>query len=206
MVCSFLGLLELEYNDKLDDEAREYIHYAIDGGLRMRNLIDCLLDFSRVGRQTLHLESISLQDVVDDALINLKIAIAESKAKITVGKFPAVLGDKVTLTRVIQNLIGNSIKFHGGGPIKIRIEAKELDNEVEVTVHDNGIGIDPKHERKIFLIFQQLHAKSKYPGSGIGLSICKKIIERHGGRIWLDGHTEEGAKFCFTLQKGTNKP
>jgi light-regulated signal transduction histidine kinase (bacteriophytochrome) len=187
----------------LSPEAQEYIRYAIDGGLRMRNLIECLLDFSRVGRQTMNMEPLSMNDILKDAKDNLRITIAESEAEITSGDLPVVMGDKGTLTRVIQNLIGNSIKFHGDEPIHIKIDTKTVGKEVEISITDNGIGIDPKHERKIFLIFQQLHAKSKYPGSGIGLSICKKIIERHGGKIWLSDHTESGAKFCFTLKRVT---
>lgn len=200
MVCSFLGLLELEYNDKLNDEAREYIRYAVDGGMRMRKLIDGLLDFSRVGRQTIQMKPIDMELVLQDALKNLEVAIRDSEAEITSDPLPTVLGDKTNLTRLMQNLIGNSLKFRSDEPVKVHVSIERQDDGFLFSVQDNGIGIAPKHEEKIFMIFQRLHSKEKYPGSGIGLSICRKIVERHDGRLWLDTSATNGARFLFTLQ------
>ncbi|MBS1704078.1 MAG: PAS domain S-box protein [Armatimonadetes bacterium] len=204
MVCSFLGLLEIEFDDQLTPDAREYIRYAVDGGMRMRSLIDGLLDFSRVGRQNLALESTSMELALQDAVQNLKIAVAESGATVTHSPLPRVMGDRSSLTRLLQNLVGNSIKFRADQPPQVHVGVEDMDgDEYRFWIEDNGIGIDPKHEEKIFLIFQRLHARDKYPGNGIGLSICRKIVERHGGKLWLDKEKTGGARFYFTLKKGT---
>lgn len=200
MVCSFLGLLELEFGDQLNDEAKEYIQYAVDGGMRMRALIDGLLDFSRVGRQNVELVPTDMEAILNIVLTNLQLAITESDATITHDPLPIVIGDRMGLIRLLQNLISNSLKFRSDEPVKIHVGVKGCDGELLFSVKDNGIGIDPKHQEKIFMIFQRLHPKSKYPGSGIGLSICRKIVERHGGRLWLDTENKEGSQFFFTLK------
>lgn len=200
MVCSFLGLLELEFDDQLNDDAREYIRYAVDGGMRMRALIDGLLDFSRVGRQTIEFKPLNMESILTEVLFGLQIAMGEARATITHDPLPHTLGDHVSIARLIQNLISNSLKFRTDEPVQIHISAEVKEEMIQFSVQDNGIGIDPKHGEKIFHIFQRLHPKSEYPGSGIGLSICKKIVERHGGKLWLDTSDQRGAKFSFTLK------
>ena len=200
MVCSFLGLLELEFDDQLNDDAREYIRYAVDGGMRMRALIDGLLDFSRVGRQTIEFKPLNMDSILTEVLFGLQIAMNEAKATITHDPLPQALGDHVSIARLLQNLISNSLKFRTDEPVCIHISAEPQEDMILFSIQDNGIGIDPKHSEKIFQIFQRLHPKSEYPGSGIGLSICKKIVERHGGRLWLDSSDQRGAKFSFTLK------
>ena len=200
MVCSFLGLLQLEFDDKLNDDAREYIRYAVDGGMRMRALINGLLDFSRVGRQDTEMVPVSMEAVFDEVRFNLHLAAEEVGAEITCDPLPDVIGDQMNLTQLVQNLVSNSLKFKSDQPIKIHIGAKPIeDGKVLFWVRDNGIGIDQKHQEKIFMIFQRLHSKSQYPGSGIGLAICRKIVERHGGKMWLDPTVTDGCQFFFTL-------
>jgi light-regulated signal transduction histidine kinase (bacteriophytochrome) len=200
MVASYCQLLERRYRDAVGDEGREFISYAVDGATRMQALINDLLTYSRVGRQEQQLEETNTAELVDRVLINLSTATAESGTSVSVGELPVVLGDASQLNRLFQNLIGNAIKFRGERAPEIRVEARRDDEDAWVfSIQDNGIGIDPKHADRVFAIFQRLHSRAEYAGTGIGLAVCKKIVERHGGRIWLESEPGAGTTFLFTL-------
>jgi light-regulated signal transduction histidine kinase (bacteriophytochrome) len=168
----------------------------------MQQLIVDLLAYSRVGTQTHPTAPADTAQLLQRALFNLQRSIKENQAKVTWGALPTVPVDGTQLTQVFQNLIGNAIKFHGHQPPQIHVDAWRNDKFWEFTVKDNGLGIDPEYSDKIFVIFQRLHAKEKYPGTGIGLAICKKIVERHGGKIWVESQEGQGATFHFTLPAG----
>ena len=199
MVASFLQLLERRYSEKLDKNAKDYIFYAVDGAKRMQTLILDLLEYSRVGTRGKTFSETDLNEVMQQAKYNLKVSINENKAKISWDALPMVMGDDTQLTQVFQNLIGNAIKFCGAQSPKINITSKPTNGNYEIMVKDNGIGIDPRYAERIFLIFQRLHNREDYPGNGIGLAICKRIVERHGGTIWVESQAEEGSTFHFTL-------
>ncbi len=199
MVASFLQLLERRYTDKLDQNARDYIYYAVDGAKRMQTLILDLLEYSRVGTRGKSFARIDLNEVIRQAQSNLKVAISENQARINCKALPSVLGDDTQLIQVFQNLIGNALKFHGQQNPVINISSRRKNGNHEIMVRDNGIGIDPRYAERIFLIFQRLHNREDYPGNGIGLAICKRIVERHGGTIWVDSQAGQGATFHFTL-------
>jgi light-regulated signal transduction histidine kinase (bacteriophytochrome) len=199
MVQSFCGLLKDRYSDKLDEQANTYINFAVDGATRMQWLVDDLLEFARIGRSNERLESVSLDDVLRQALTNLEAAIVESGATIEFDRLPTIRGDAIRLTQVFQNLIGNAIKFRGASPPAIQVTACREGDAWRITVADNGIGIDPKHFHRLFVVFQRLHTKEEYPGTGIGLALCKRIVELHGGRIWLESQPGRGTSFHFRL-------
>ena len=199
MVNSYTQLLEKRYKGRLDSDADEFIGYAVDGATRMQALISDLLAYSRVGTQGKDFEQVDCEVVVDRALANLQGAIEESGAAVTRDRLPTVLADASQLGQVTQNLIGNAIKYSGDKPPEVHIGAESRNGEWLFSVRDNGIGIDPKYAERVFLIFQRLHTKGEYPGTGIGLGICKKIVERHGGRIWMESQPGEGATFFFTI-------
>ena len=199
MVSSYLQLLEHRYANKLDATANEFIHYAVDGALRMRTLVRDLLEYSRVGRRKQELTPVNCRLVFDNILVNLKETIADTKAKVTAGDLPTVQADITELTQLFQNLIGNAIKFHGDQPPVVHVTADRQDGHWHFIVRDNGIGIAPEFADRIFVIFQRLHSRSNYPGNGLGLAICKKIVERYGGRIWVQSTPGHGAIFHFTL-------
>jgi len=203
-VASFTQLLAKRYSDKLDDKAREFIGFAVDGSKRMQTLINDLLSFSRVGTQGKALGAVNSDAVLDAVLKGLKRSIEESGAVITRDQLPTVLADEVQLTQLLQNLVGNAIKFQGAGVPRIHIGAERNGSEWKISVRDNGIGISPEHHERIFVIFQRLHNKTQYPGTGIGLAICKKIAERHGGRIWVEPTAGGGSTFRFTIADGEN--
>jgi len=203
-VASFTQLLAKRYSDKLDDKAREFIGFAVDGSKRMQTLINDLLSFSRVGTQGKALGAVNSDAVLDAVLKGLKRSIEESGAMITRDQLPTVLADEVQLTQLLQNLVGNAIKFQGAGVPRIHIGAERNGSEWKISVRDNGIGISPEHHERIFVIFQRLHNKTQYPGTGIGLAICKKIAERHGGRIWVEPTAGGGSTFRFTIADGEN--
>jgi light-regulated signal transduction histidine kinase (bacteriophytochrome) len=165
----------------------------------MQQLINDLLAYSRVGRQGKQFVPVNCNEALDRALGNLKMAIAESDAEITREPLPTVNGDLTLLTQLFQNLVGNALKFRGEQPLKVHIEASRQGTDWQFSVSDNGIGIAPQDFERIFVIFQRLHGREKYPGTGIGLSMCKKIVERHGGRIWLESKLGKGTSFFFTL-------
>jgi len=199
MVATYTQLLAERYAGKLDENADKYIHYAVDGALRMQTLVQDLLAFSRVGRQGTDFRVVDCSALLHVVKQNLKTAIEENGAQIECGPLPLVVADSSQLGQVFQNLIGNAIKFRGAAPPVIRITAEKKDREWMVAVSDNGIGIAPEHAEIIFVIFKRLHTRSEYPGSGIGLAICQKIVERHGGRIWVESKPGEGSTFKFTL-------
>ncbi|HSB67324.1 MAG TPA: ATP-binding protein, partial [Anaerolineales bacterium] len=206
MVGSFLQLLERRYSPQLDSNAKDFIHFAVDGAVRMQSLINDLLEYSRVGTRGKPFEHISLNEVVAQAKNNLNVAIKENKAEIKCGRLPNIYGDGTQLTQVFQNLIGNAIKFHGDKLPEITISSMRNNGDYEIIVKDNGIGIDPQYKEKIFLIFQRLHSREEYPGTGIGLAICKRIIERHGGSIWVESQVGEGATFHLAIPAKKREP
>jgi PAS domain S-box-containing protein len=199
MVSSYTQLLARRYRDKLDDNAREFIQYAVDGATRMQVLINDLLAYSRLDTRGGDFVPTSSQAALERALANLRLAIEESGAAVTHGPLPTVIADAVQLTQLFQNLVGNALKFRGAEPARVHVSAERSDDDWLFAVRDNGIGIDPSYGERIFVIFQRLHGRTEYPGTGIGLAICKKIVERHRGRIWLDVASGPGATFRFTL-------
>ncbi|HKP74686.1 MAG TPA: ATP-binding protein [Longimicrobiaceae bacterium] len=205
MVASYTQLLGRRYRDRLDDDAREFIGYAVDGVSRMQSLIADLLAFSRVGSRGGAFEPTELDAVFQRALANLEAAIEESGADVAADPLPTVRGDAVQLGQLFQNLVGNAVKFRGDAPPKVRVSARRQGAEWRISVRDNGIGIEPEYAERIFVIFQRLHGRGEYAGTGIGLAICKKIVERHGGRIWVESAAGEGATFHFTLPAADEK-
>jgi len=201
MVASFTQLLAKRYSGKLDAKADEYIGYAVDGAKRMQQLILDLLALSRVGTGGGDLRDAPLEDVLSDVLLNLGPAMLDSGATVTHDPLPTVFADRGQMAQLLQNLIGNAIKFRGAQPPKVDISAAEVGDEWRISVSDNGIGIASEHVERVFQIFQRLHTRDQYPGTGLGLAICRKIAERHGGRIWLDSNSAAGATFHFTLPK-----
>ncbi|MCY1073696.1 PAS domain-containing sensor histidine kinase [Archangium lansingense] len=199
MVASYVQLLSRRYKGKLDADADEFIRYAVDGATRMQALINDLLAFSRVGTRGKELVPVPLERSVERALSHLRLALQESGAEVKVEPLPWVMGDETQLAQLLQNLVGNAVKFRGEQPPRIRVSATREDDTITVAVEDNGIGIEPQYYERIFAIFQRLHGKEEYPGTGIGLSICKKIVERHGGRIWVESTPGQGSTFRFTL-------
>ena len=199
MVGSYLQLLERRYKDKLDDRANEFIDYAVDGARRMQTLINDLLSYSRVSTRAQPFKAVDCNAVLNNALANLKFAIQESGAVVTHDTLPEVMADATQLAQLFQNLIGNAIKFKSEEPPQIHIGVERTEQEWRFAVRDNGIGIEPQYADRIFIIFQRLHTRDKYSGTGIGLAICKKIVERHGGNIWIESQPEHGATFFFTI-------
>ncbi len=199
MVATYTQLLAEKYGGKLDEKAEKYIVYAVDGALRMQTLIRDLLEFSRIGRHGTELQTVDCKAIIEKVTRNLQAAIQESGAVICYDDLPTLLADESQLLQVFQNLIGNAIKFRGADPPVIRVRASRVAQEWQFTVSDNGIGISPENAETIFVIFKRLHTRAEYPGNGIGLSICKKIIEHHGGKIWVEPGRGQGSTFKFTL-------
>ncbi|MDT5180180.1 MAG: hypothetical protein QOJ95_4378, partial [Mycobacterium sp.] len=202
-VTSFCQLLEKRYGDKLDERGIEYIDFAVDGAKRMQVLINDLLTFSRVGRLNSAQSDVELDTALDAALENLAMALEETGAEIVrpADPLPEVVGDPTLLAMLWQNLIGNAMKFRRDGVTpRIEIECRQDgDQQWLITMFDNGIGIAPEFVDKVFIIFQRLHGRDAYGGTGIGLALCKKIVEHHGGTIWIDTSYTEGTRFRFTL-------
>jgi PAS domain S-box-containing protein len=199
MVTSYLQLIERRYNDHLDDDGREFIHFAVDGAKRMKALIKDLLAFSRTGSDTTNRQAVEAGSVLEHALSNLKTAIDESGAQITIDSLPVISVDPVLFTQVFQNLIANAIKFQNNTVPRVHISAHNQAAAWIFSVQDNGIGIEPHHRDRIFRIFERLHTSEQYSGSGIGLAITRKIVERHGGRIWVESQPGTGSTFHFSL-------
>jgi light-regulated signal transduction histidine kinase (bacteriophytochrome) len=199
MVASYMQLLERRYKGKLDDNAKEFIAYAVDGAMRMRTLINDLLAYSRVGTRGKLFELTKCEAIFNHVLTNLKVEIERSGAVVTHDPLPAVMADASQLTQLFQNIIGNAIKFRNNQPPEVHVGVEHKNGEWLFSVRDNGIGIDPQYAERIFVIFQRLHSREKYPGTGIGLAICKKIVERHGGRIWVESELSKGSTFYFTI-------
>jgi light-regulated signal transduction histidine kinase (bacteriophytochrome) len=199
MVTSFLQLLERRYAGQLDERADEYIRYSVDGAKRMQTLIQDLLAFSRVGTHGGDLVPTDLEEVFEEARRVLGPTAVEAGAEITSGPLPTVQGDHGQLLQLLQNLIGNAIKFRGVDPPTVHVEAGREDGFWRFEVRDNGIGIPDEQRQRVFQIFQRLHTREEYEGTGIGLAICKRIVERHGGEIGVDSTPGEGTTFWFTL-------
>lgn len=209
MVTSYLQLLERRYKGQLDTDADEFIAFAVDGATRMHQLIKDLLAFSRVGTRGAPFEVTDCQAVLKRALDNLHFSILESEATVTHDSMPTVVADPTQLGQLFQNLIGNALKFRGDHPPRIHVGAEYLDpgsasesrngGEWLFSVQDNGIGIEPQYAERIFVIFQRLHTRDDYPGTGIGLALCQRIVERHDGRIWLESEPGQGSTFYFTI-------
>ncbi|MFO7535015.1 MAG: MASE3 domain-containing protein [Kiritimatiellia bacterium] len=198
MVTGFMGLLRDRYESQLDEKAREYIGFASDAARRMQRLIDDLLEYSRIGRDE-SIEVVALSEVLDEAQSNLSVAIRESEAAITRDPLPVIRANRTEMVQLFQNLLGNALKFRGARPPEIHVGAREESSGWVFTVRDNGIGIDPAYQGLLFKIFQRMHTTEAYPGSGVGLAICKKIVEQYGGRIGVQSEEGRGATFYFTL-------
>jgi PAS domain S-box-containing protein len=203
MITSYLQLIERRYKDKLDADANDFIQFAVDGAKRLQSLIIGLLEYSRIGTHGKPFEKIEINNVIARVLTDLKLQISETEAVVNSGEMPAVTCDRIQMSRLFQNLIQNSIKFRRAGtdPV-IDLSCKKTDNEYTFCVCDNGIGIEKEYYDRIFTIFQRLHSQDEYPGTGIGLSLSKRIVERHGGRIWIESDYGNGTSFYFTLPAG----
>jgi two-component system, chemotaxis family, sensor kinase Cph1 len=202
MVSSYMQLFEKRYAQNVDAQAKKYIDYAVEGAKRMQALIGGLLEFSRVGRIEEPPAPFDSRVAFEQAILDLRSAIEESQATVTCDPLPTVTGYRGRIAQVFQNLIGNAIKFRRAGePPAVHVSALAREREWLFAVRDNGIGIGPEYLERIFVIFQRLHTRAEYPGTGIGLSICKKVIEHHGGRIWVESQPGAGATFQFTLPR-----
>ena len=199
MVANYTQLLAEKYRGKLDPQADKYIDYAVDGATRMQTLIKDLLQFSRAGQAEVGVKTADCGSVVEHALKNLHSTVEENAAVVQWNSLPTVKVDPAQLVLVFQNLIANAIKFRGDETPVVQINADRNDHEWTLSVSDNGIGIPPENAQDIFVIFRRLHTRTEYAGNGIGLSICKKIIERHGGKIWIEPQVKSGCRFRFTL-------
>jgi PAS domain S-box-containing protein len=201
MVGSYAQLLAKRYESRLDEKAKEYIAYVVEGAVRMQRLVNDLLTYSRVGTHGNPMEARDSHVILGEAIMNLAILIEESKAIVTVDALPIVCADASQLVQVFQNLLANAIKFRSEEIPRIHVFARDAGHEWVFSVRDNGIGIDRQYAERIFVIFQRLHTREEYPGSGIGLAVCKRIVERHGGRIWLESEPGKGSTFFFTISK-----
>jgi PAS domain S-box-containing protein len=206
MVTSYVQLLAQRYKGKLDSDADEFIGFAVDGAVRMWKLINDLLTYSRVGMRGNGLEPTDSEAVLAQSLRDLKVAVEENGALVTHDPLPTVMADHPQLGQLFQNLIGNAIKFRGKEPPRVHVSARRSGNEWTFSVRDNGIGIAPEYSERIFIIFQRLHSRQEYAGTGIGLAICKKIVERHGGRIWVESEVGKGTTFYFTFPGVKTEP
>ena len=199
MVSSYLSLLEKRNRAVLDDKSREFVGHAVDGAERMHALINGLLAYSRVDRGEAPQEPVDASAALNEALDYLRPKLVEAGAEVISDPLPGVLGDRMQLVQLFQNLVGNAIKYRGERAPRIHIGAEREGERWRIAIRDNGIGIDAAHHERIFEIFQRLHTRGEYPGTGIGLAICKKIVERHGGRLWVESVKDQGSTFCFTL-------
>ncbi len=202
VVTSYSNLLADDLGDSLGSNARKYLGYVVSAAHRMRAMIDALLDYSRVGRQHESFATVDCRKALDTALANLRLALAENDAEVSYGELPVVLGGPHQLTQVFQNLIGNALKFRrlSEAP-RIRVSCTAAESEWHLSVADNGIGMEPHATARIFGVFQRLHSRSEYPGTGIGLAICHRIVERHGGEMRVESTPDQGSEFFFTLPR-----
>lgn len=201
MISSFLQLLEDRYGDDLDEEAREYIDFAVDGSDRMREMVDGLLTYSRIDTNDAEFRPVDCTDVLDDVVSDLQLQIEERDATIVADELPTVVGDAAQLEQVFHNLVANAIKYTDDTPPRIEIEAQRQGDRCVFSVADDGIGIDPAYRDQIFEVFNRLHSNDEYQGTGIGLALCRKIVDHHGGDIWVDSEPGDGTTFYFTLPR-----
>jgi signal transduction histidine kinase len=199
MVASYVQLLEERYKDQLDSNAREFIAYAVDGATRMKQMITDLLAYSRVGKNAKEIVAVACEAALGQACADLRASITEAAAEISHGPLPTVLGNADQFTHLFQNLVGNAIKFRSQAPPRIHVSAELNEQEWVFSVRDNGIGLDTQFADRIFMVFQRLHRREDYPGTGIGLAIARKIVEHRGGRIWVESEPGQGATFHFTV-------
>ena len=199
MVSSYLQLIEERAGNELTEETEEFLEFAVDGADRMSNMIKGLLAYSRVDSTGEPLEPVDLDEVMADVRRDLEIQITEHDAEVTIGELPHVRGDETQLGQVFQNLVRNAIQYSGDEPPRVHISAERIGTEWEISVHDEGVGIDPAEQDRIFDVFKRLTPRSEHPGSGIGLALCERIVERHGGEIWVDSAPGEGSTFSITL-------
>lgn len=198
-IISYSQLLEEYYRDKIDIEGKKFLDFILEGSYRMKKLIEDLLAYSRIATQNKTLKLTNLNDVLKDVLLNLQEATKETGAVINYGKLPILAVNETQIMQLFQNLISNAIKFQSDEIPNINISAEQKNNIWEFSVKDNGIGIEPEFFDRIFKIFQRLHTREEYPGSGIGLAICKRIVQMHGGKIWVDSEIGKGSTFYFTI-------
>lgn len=198
-IKSYLQLFEKRHKDHYDPTAIKLISSAVEGAIRMQTLIDNLLSYALLSEKEIHLEFFNCQDLLHEILQNLEVVIEEKGAKITHSALPSVKGDRKQLGQLFQNLIGNALKFCTKRSPSIHISAEQKKQKWQFSIQDNGIGIDSYSYEQIFKIFKHLHSRADYPGTGIGLSICQKIVERHGGQIWVESQVDQGSIFYFTL-------
>ena len=201
MVSSYTQLLGKRYSNKLDQDAKEFIQFAVDGANRMQFLINDLLEYSRITTQGREFKETDTFSILGQAIRNLQMKIENCSAIITNGELPIIKVDELHLVRLFQNLIDNALKFKGTESPRIHISCQPDKDHWLFSVKDNGIGIEPQYKDRIFQIFQRLSNRSEYPGTGIGLSICKRIVERHGGKIWMESEPGKGTTFLFTIKK-----
>ncbi|QLG26261.1 PAS domain S-box protein [Halorarum halophilum] len=199
MVSSYLQLLEDRYGDELDEDGREFLEFAVDGADRMREMIAALLEYSRVDTQGKPFEPVDLESVLADVLADLQFRIEEHAAEITDEELPTVEGDDSQLRQVLQNLLSNALEYSDDAPPRVHVSTERAGGEWILSVSDEGIGVDPDDHERIFEVFERLHTREEHAGTGIGLALCKRIVERHGGEIWVDSEPGEGATFSFTL-------
>lgn len=199
MVSNYLGLIEQRYAEALPDDAREFMAFAVEGAQRMDALLNGLLAYARVESEGREPQPVPLEGVLEDVVANLRVSIDETDATVTWSELPTVEGDPAQLSQLLQNLVSNALKFHGDEPPRVHVDATPEDGSWRVSVHDEGIGIAPVHQERIFEIFQRLHHRDEVDGHGVGLPVCKRIVERHGGTIHLESTPGEGSTFSFTL-------
>ncbi|HRX80061.1 MAG TPA: ATP-binding protein, partial [Pirellulaceae bacterium] len=203
-VAGYCQLLETRLQDNSDEDVQTFLAHATEGAKRMQALINSLLDYARVESRGKEFSHVDVHDVLNEAMANLSVAIEECAAEVTCDEMPSVLGDRDQLVRLFQNLIGNSIKFRRDEAPRIRVNAQANMNHWHFSVSDNGIGLEQQYADRIFVIFQRLHTRTKYPGTGLGLAITKRIVERHGGRMWVESQPGVGSTFFFTLPRNAS--
>jgi PAS domain S-box-containing protein len=202
-IASFVKLIHARYADKMDAQGNDWIRRTVDSIGHLQTLIHNVLEYSRIDSQAHPFEIVSIGEVIDHAVELLDESIRESQASVTTDDLPTLMGDRSQLVQLMLNLISNAIKYRGKEPPRIHVSARKQDNEWLFAVRDNGIGIDVKHHAQIFEIFQRLHDQQEYPGTGLGLAVCRRVVHRHGGRIWVESEPACGSVFCFTLLEGT---
>jgi len=202
-ISGFVQLLQAEYAGRLDEQADDWIRRTVQAIRQMQTLIRDLLEYSRIESRARPFEPVHFHDVVTDVLMSLEASIRDASAQVTSAELPTVVGDRSQLVQLMENLIGNALKYHGDQPPHIHVSAERRENDWVFSVRDNGLGIDPKYHAQIFEIFQRLHDQQEYPGTGIGLAVCRRVVHRHGGRIWLESKPGRGSTFYFTLPERT---
>lgn len=202
-IASFAGLLQSHYAEKLDKQGQNWLRRVADSTRHLQTLIRDLLEYSRIDTQARPFERIPFREAYDGAMLLLDAQIRETGAEITCGKLPVVMGDRSQLMQLLLNLLGNSLKYRSADAPRVHLSAERKNDEWQFSVIDNGIGIEPQHRERIFEVFQRLHNQSEYPGTGIGLAVCRRVVHRHGGRIWVEAAPGTGSNFCFTIQEET---